>query len=268
MALFSKCRSCGKAKFSSSLDIKGECSVCAEKSRRELLARLSNANREAARKAEIEKIIDSTRHTPNVPHVIDGCALSYRYPVVKVNSVDRNILRKMVDNKDFRVDLCLDPGGDILLWKYNSVLGKLADRVQMCTDWISKKRPLVCEFAEFKANQEKVALFFYRSEIDEMARSSFETAKLTSCMSSAKQESIYCLVSGEKLFVELDDNDKPYVRDIGYNPLGKLPAKFNPLYDDGLIKGIYFDHSERVESEDWDKNDKAIPYIRIYIDRS
>lgn len=280
MALFgllSRCVRCKQMKSTSSLNAKGECASCAAQSRIAELARTPDVpkndktlqNNRLVSAMERERLLENCTHYVRVLECVhDGCAMVYRYPNTSVTDVDRDVLYDMVATKTYRVTVSVESNGDVLLHSGEKVVAKLADRVQMCKDWIKKGRPLICEFVAFKKGTEKVALFFYRSEADEMSDHTFDTIKLTSCMSVMKQEAICCLVPGQKLFVELDDNDKPYVRDIEYNPLGKLPAKYNRLYEEEALLGLYFDHTEKVEAEDLDGDDKEIPYVRIYVDKT
>lgn len=221
-----------------------------------------------AEKQRADPLNSFTRSFFSVPHVYQGCSMAYRYPNINVSTVNRLKLAAMVGNKTFRVTPFKDEAGNIFLKSGDDIIAKLEDRVQMCIDWLAKKQPLICEFVSFRAGFEKVALFFYKDEETKLAKDNCEIVRVTSCFAPDKQETISFLEEGEKLFVEYDDDGVPYLRDITYSPIGKLPTKYNSLYDDGLVNGVFFDHSDIKESDDLESNDKHIPYVRIYIEKS
>lgn len=226
----------------------------------------SNAVSDTRGTAPSYRILDTfIRYSASAPAVYLGCPAVYRYPNIAVSDVNRDILCSMVQSKTFDVQLVKGDGGEILLQKDNCTVAKLQDRIQMASDWLDRGSPVWCEFVAFAGGRERVELFFYRDEEDSLKSDRCDTVKLTSCFSSTKQETIAFLESGEKLFIDIDDNEKPYLRDILYNPVGSLPAKYNRLYEDDLITGIFFDHSETKVSEDFDKDDKEIPFVRVYV---
>ena len=204
------------------------------------------------------------RYSVSAPTIWQDCPMVYRYPNISVMNVNRTNLQAMVKLKKFEVLPVKDESGAILLKWDGITVAHLAEKIEMCSDWLDKQLPLRCEFAAFGAGKEKVALFFYKDQESTLQDRQCEIVKLTSCMSTAKQETISFLEEGEKLFIEWDDNDKPYLRDISYNPIGSLPAKFNKYIDNDLIDGIFFDHTEVKENEDWEKEDKLIPFVRVY----
>lgn len=206
------------------------------------------------------------RYAVTAPSIYQGCPMVYMYPNISVSNVNKDCLRTMVNRKDFEVVLYKGDLGEIFIKKYGITIAKLEDKAEMCSDWIDKGLPLICQFAAFQNGKEKVALFFYKDQESALANNKCDIVKLASCMSAEKQEIIAFLEKGQKLFIELDDNNKPYVRDIEYNPIGRLPAKYQRLYEEELICGIFFDHSEKKVSEDLDEDDKEIPFVRIYLD--
>lgn len=219
----------------------------------------------ASPSANVRSLDSFVRYGITAPPIYQECPMVYRFPNVSVSNVNRSLLSSLVQSKNFKVTLYADENGDVLLKADNCTVAKLEDRVQMCIDWLHKGFPVICEFAVFAQGKEKVALFFYKNEEHNLVNNRCEVAKLTSCMSASKQETIAFLEKGQKLFIELDDNNKPYVRDIEYNPIGNLPAKYNKLYEDDMIIGVFFDHTETKVSEDFDKEDKEIPFVRIYL---
>ena len=265
--LFRRCATCGSLRFHTNLKYNGDCNSCATTKRIATLSFNDSPPKKITKEMQIDPLETARRGSIYAHDVFNGCSMVYRYPNVSVSNVNRDVLRKMVVNKDYGVTLVISDTGDVLAMKDGDIVAKIEDKAQMCKDWMNKNRPLVCEFVVFKKESERIALFFYRSETEEMEGYSCENAKLTSCMSASKQESIACLEEGQRLFVEMDDNEKPYVRDICYNPIGRLPAKYNRLYENDQVRGIYFDHSEIVEAEDCDKEDKEIPYVRVYIEK-
>ena len=197
--------------------------------------------------------------------IYKNCPLVYKYPNIPVTQVDRDMLRRMVIAKEYEMTVVLAEDGSVDLYRGEICIARLVEKVEMCKDWFRKGEPIRCEFASFNEGAEKVALFFYRNEEEALKNYKCDIVRLTSCFSNSKQEVIYFLEKGEKLFIDTDDNDKPYLRNIDYAPIGNLAAKYNQAYEDDLIRGIYFDHSEKKESEDFDKDDKEIPYVRVYI---
>ena len=216
------------------------------------------------RKRQPDPLDTAMRYGVYSSALIDGCVMVYRYPNVAVSHVNRDLLRTMVMEKDYKVSVSVSDSGEVFAVKNNKVVAKIVERTNMLIDWKRRGDPVVCEFAYFARDKEKVALFFYQNEQNKMAGYPFEIVMLSSCLSNERQENIACLEPGEKLFLDLDDNDAPYVHDIEINPLGKLPAKMNRLYASGQIVGIYFDHTETKYAEEIGKDDKEIPFVKVF----
>ena len=211
-------------------------------------------------------ILDSfTRYGTSAPNVYMGFPMVYRYPNVPVSDVNRTVLSTMVTAKTFDVTLIKGATGEIFLQQDNRTVAKLEDKIQMSADWLEKGFPVRCEFVAFAPGKEKVALFFYKDLESSLKDNKCEIIKLTSYLSASKQETISLLENGEKLFIDSDDNDKPYLRDIQYHPIGNLPAKYAKLYEDDAILGVFFDHTDKKESDNYEQDDKYIPYVRVYI---
>lgn len=270
--LFDYCKDCGALMSKKKLDKNNRCGFCAS---RVNIKSLPQQQAAPCQPTMAESIINTYRSQPDeIPargNIYAGamngdCALVYRYPNVSVSDVNRSIMKDMHQQNDYRMDLSISESGEVLALKGGQAVAKIEDQAQMCIDWIRKQQPVICEFAYFTEGKEKVALFFYRNEAAKMEGHQSQVVKLTGCFSEEKQETIAFLEKGQKLFVELDDNDKPYVRDIWYNPIGRLPAKINRLHEEERILGLYFDHSETKESEDFEKEDREIPYIKIYFE--
>lgn len=201
------------------------------------------------------------RYSVFAPSLVDNLPMVYKYPNISVSDVNRECLREMVQQKDFEASLSKGEHGEVFLKRNGNIIAKLEDKVEMCIDWITKGLPVFCQFVAFQAGKEKVALFFYKDQESALSNNKHDIVKLTACMSSEKQETIAFLENGQNLFIDIDDNDKPYVRDIDYQPIGNLPAKYARLYEEDAICGIFFDHSETKE------DDKEIPFVRIYLEQ-
>lgn len=268
--LFNYCKDCGAIKSKKKLDENRRCDRCAMRARIKSFPQQKAAPRQPT---TAEKIIEEYRNRSEsipgrgdilVSDIHGDCVLVYRYPNVSVSDVNRDIMKDMHQKKSYRLELSVSDSGEVLATRDGVPVAKIEDQVQMCIDWIKKQQPIICEFAYFAEGKEKVALFFYRNEAARMEGNPFEIVKLTGCFSADEQETIAFLEKGQKLFIETDDNDKPYVRDIWYNPIGRLPAKINRLYEDDGIRGLYFDHLETKEAEGFDEEDKYIPYIKVF----
>lgn len=211
----------------------------------------------------VKRSLDSyMRFGVPVKHMYNGISIVYRYPNIPVSNVDRSVLQKMVDVEQFNVELSVAVSGNIVASWNGSIVAHLEDKQSICKDWLSNGLPYICEFAAFGNGKERIALFLYRDDEKRLQSNRFEVTKLTACMSDEKQEVIWFLKQGQKLFVDLDDNSKPYIRDIEYNPIGNLPAKFKNAYFEDEIAGVFFDHAEKTENANGDE--KEIPYIKIY----
>ena len=211
-----------------------------------------------------DKASSFVRYAFSAPPVHQGCPMVYRYTNIPVSNVNRFRLEVIIDLKKFDLTPTKDEFGNILLKMDGNIVARLDDKIDICRDWLDKGLPMICEFSEFAVGKERVALFFYKDVESNLAGNSREIVRLTSCLSPSKQEAISCLEEGQVLFIEYGDDGKPYVRDIEYNPIGALPSKYTKMYDDGLVSGLFFDHTEAKESDDFESDDKQIPYVRIY----
>lgn len=238
-----------------------------DENERETYARLNLEYCNSYKNITNDPLVTAMRWGASSRTIFQNCPLVYKYHNISVKQVDRNMLRRMVIAKEYEVTLSVSDSDDIDIYRGEYCIGQLGDKIDMCRDWLKKGFPVRCEFVSFQQNAEKVALFFYRDEESKLENHKCSIVKLTSCFSSQKQEAISFLEKGEKLFIDTDDNDKPYLRNIDYEPLGNLPAKYNRAYEDDLISGIYFDHCEPKEGEFdlYDEERKEIPFVRIYL---
>ena len=234
---------------------------------RETYARLNLEYCNSYKNITNDPLVTAMRWGASSLTIFQNCPLVYKYHNISVKHVDRNMLRRMVIAKEYEVTLSISDSDDIDIYRGEYRIGQLGDKIEMCRDWLKKGFPVRCEFVSFQQNAEKVALFFYRDEESKLENHKCDIVKLTSCFSSQKQEAISFLEKGEKLFIDTDDNDKPYLRNIDHEPIGNLPAKYNRAYEDDLISGIYFDHCEPKEGEFdlYDEDRKEIPFVRIYL---
>lgn len=195
------------------------------------------------------------------PAMLNGIPMVYSY-LIRVSYVDHKALYKMAYQNEFDAEISILDDGDICL-KHNDVyLARLTDKKDIAADWIKKQLPYICQFTGFKNGEECVILHLYRDDELRLKQCQTTTAKLTSCTSEEKQDNIMLLEQGQKLFVEEDDDGKWYVRDVNYHKIGRLPAKFNRMYEDGDLRGMFFDHTETVENANG--YEYEIPYVRFY----
>lgn len=192
--------------------------------------------------------------------LLDGCPIVYKYRMVAVQNVNREILRQMVDAEQFCVNLSVSECVS-LNWNGQCV-AVLNSHVSMCKDWLARKDPIVCEFVSFKAGEEKVELCFYQDAEKHLKDRECNIVQLTSFRSSEKQETIDCLECGELLTIAENDIGKLIVQDIDYGCIGNLPAKFVKLFNEGKVSKVFFDHSETEEKDSGDEI--LIPFVRIY----
>ena len=234
---------------------------------RETYARLNLEYCNSYKNVTNDPLVTAMRLGASSCTIFQNCPLVYKYHNISVKNVDRNMLRRMVIAKEYEVTLSISDSDDIDVYRGEYCICQLGDKVEMCRDWLKKGFPVRCEFVSFQQNAEKVALFFYRDEEGKLKNNKCDIVKLTSCFSSQKQEAISFLEKGEKLFIDTDDNDKPYLRNIDYEPIGNLPTKYNRAYEDDLIGGIYFDHCEPKEGEFdlYDEDRKEIPFVKVYL---
>lgn len=202
-----------------------------------------------------------TRSNISRPPMLDGIPMVYSY-VIYVSYVDRNALYEMTRQNTFDVKMSVLENGDISLTHNDIYIARFTSHKNIVTDWITNNLPYICQFTGFKNGQECVLLHLYRDDEARLRQCQMSIAKLTSCTSESKQVNISLLEEGQKLFIEDDDDGKLYVRDVNYHEIGKLPAKFSRMHEDGDLRGIFFDHNETVE--DANGNETDIPYVRFY----
>lgn len=197
------------------------------------------------------------------PPMLDGIPMVYSY-VIYVSYVDRNALYEMTRNNIYDAKMSVLEDGDICLMHNGTYIARLDNHKEIAADWINNNLPYICQFTGFKNGRECVILHLYRNDEARLNQCQMSIAKLTSCTSESKQINISLLEEGQKLFVEDDDDGKLYVRDVNYHELGRMPAKFNRMHDDGDLRGMFFDHAETTE--DANGNEIDIPYVRFYYD--
>lgn len=290
--LFRNCGRCNKSGLFTKLNKEGYCAECAAKRKEEQAAKLEKEREEILKKiyhtpsvnsdscvnqpqsfnfpmkadekraSEIRRMEYSTRHWFTPPAVLDGCVMVYRYPNVSVKIHARHLLEELFIAEEFRVELQISESNDVIIKSKFGIIGTVLEKDQIIKDWKKRGDPMICEFVTFASGQESIALFLYRDDESRFLDREKHIVKLTSCMSASKQEAIECLTKNEKLFIDLDDYDKLYVKDISNYPIGNLPAKYKKLYDAGTIDAVYFDHSEIIENDSG--IEKEIPFVRIY----
>ena len=254
------------------LDEDGRCPGCAKKYQKKMeQKKLIEEKRKAEEEQRIKEQTDPSLLLEKVPnsHLIrppmrDGVPMVYRYSV-PIHSVDRETVYNMTQEKVFSTELRKMEDDEIHLLYRDKSVAILGDKISIVSDWLKNKDPYYCQFSSFKKDKESVLLLLYRDDETRIKNNcNLTIAKLTGCMSIRTQDNIDWLEKGPKLFVEEDDNGKWYVRDINYREIGKLPAKFSKMQDDGSLRGMFFDHCERTENANGDPID--IPYVRFYFD--
>lgn len=256
-----KCNSCGKRGLFLALE-NGKCADCVAKEK--LLAK---------QKAEEERrILESSpsfllnkyrrRYIPR-PCMYRGASRAYTY-FIPLSNVDRDTIYQMTQIDTFDVSMQITSEGSIALMNEDTAVAFLADKISIASDWIKKELPYICQLAEFGEGKERAVLHLFRNDESKYSGCKVEIAKLTSYMSEEKQFNISVLEPGERLFVEEDDNGKWYVRNVDYHELGRLPAKFNKLFDNDSLRAMFFDHGEMTENANG--HEIEVPYVRFYFD--
>lgn len=207
-------------------------------------------------KQYLDKVLD---RFSCLPMVIDNQVAVYSYPNVYVRNVDYGVLKYMCDNQKFNVMPIVNSDGQIALHYDGAIVGFLNEKEAMCKDWIERGDAIHCEFVSFRPGFECVTVIFYRDEHTRLSSRDSIVTKLTRFSSVGIQDSICCLSDGEKLRCCEDfDSDRICVYNLRNNLIGYLPRQFEEQFED--FAGIFFDHSERSESGDYE-----IPYVRIYL---
>lgn len=201
------------------------------------------------------------------PKVINDCSIAYWYPSVPVAEVNREKLRELVSSKQASFDAVevsveLAANGDILLSHDGVIMGKVLDRQQMCADWLHKNLLLRCVFSSYKKGEETVALAFYKDDRQRYSTNKAAVVKLISYKNEEAQFGISEMHWPEKL--KVDEYDGHRVLDIYNSNIGRLPAKFQRLYDEGEVEAIYFDHYDTVADEETGE-DIYVPFVRLFI---
>lgn len=257
--IFRNCIECGKSGLITKLNASGYCPNCSRK-REEAKQNEEESRRivESSPSSQLNKF--KRRYIPR-PFMYQGASRAYTY-FVPISNVNRDLLYRVTQEEHFDATMKLSDDGNIYLLSDGIVIAQLSDRIAMATDWLNKKLPYICQFAEFTEGKERVVLHFFRDDENRFANRNCSIDKLSSCMSEEKQDSIACLEEGQRLFVEEDDNGKWYVRDVDYHEIGRMPAKFTKMHDDGTLLALFYDHCETKENANGDP--KEIPYIRFY----
>ena len=202
----------------------------------------------------------SDRWSTRVP-VIQGCPQIYGYNKVPVVNVDPDILRLMLSDNLYSLELTLCSDGSVALLYNANYVGKLAKRIDICADWLKRGDPIRCEMTGFKPGNEHVTLCFYRDEATRLKDHETAIVKLTTYAATAKQECIEILKPGEALICREDcgSDCKVDVLDYSGDPIGRLPKKFATLFLDKGLSAIFFDHVEK------DEMGRLVPYVKIYV---
>lgn len=200
------------------------------------------------------------RWTKRVP-IFQNCPQLYGYIRVRVTDADPDILRQMLSDDGYSLDPTLCADGSVGLLYNNIYVAKLAERVEMCADWLRRGDPIRCEMTGFHPGKEHVFLGFYRDEAARLQGHETAVVKLTTYTAEAKQDSIRLLVSGEKLSCAEDNNtdSKVNVLDFDGDLVGRLPKKYADIFLDEGLSGIFFDHADE------DNIGRLVPYVKIFL---
>ncbi|MBQ9838973.1 MAG: hypothetical protein IJO56_05745 [Oscillospiraceae bacterium] len=254
-----KCAQCGKSGWLLHIE-KGICNDCTARNRlaAQLQAEQKRIMEENSPSFLLDKVLNKKIERPGV---LNGIPMVYKYMVPMVE-VDRNALYHLTQQNIFRADLELSNEGNVYLVHSGKQIARADNYTPIISDWLKKGDPYICQFVSFKKGSEGALLLLYRDDEAKLKNCTVTIAKLTSCMTESKQENIGLLERNQKLFVEEDDDGKLYVRDIHYNELGRMPEKFNRMYEDGTLRGVFFDHTEITENSNGE--DREIPFVRFY----
>lgn len=296
--LYEACRRCGKEFFLFKLDDSLHCRECAQilkeqmrkeeevriaqakweeeeriaqakrkeeeriaQAKREEEDRISRAKREAEAR-RVDSILSCAMNFVLVKGIYQGLPAVYWYPNTRVSNVNQEELLQIAESRSFVVQPAFSEAGVLIVTKDGKYVAEITERQSILKDWIFEGLPIVCEFTSLRQGKEAISIALYRDDEKRLSSNHFEITKLISCMSEEKQEIIYDLEKGQKLFIETDDNDKPYIRDIQNNPIGNLPAKYANAYIEDEIAGVFFDHTEKIENANGEE--KEIPYVKVY----
>lgn len=203
----------------------------------------------------------SDRITHRVPKIDDSVEV-YSYIKVPITDVQREMLLKMYNEKNWNVTFELDEYDRPKLMYEGNYIAHLKDEKKeaMVCDWLKRNDVIRCEVTGTHMSSEHIVLAFYRNEEERLKNHKSEIIKLTSFSSEAKQENISMLTNGEKLEVSEDDyvDGKVIVTDYTEEPIGNLPSKYSKIFFDEGFSGVFFHHTTEND------NGKLIPFIKIF----
>lgn len=268
-----KCSGCGQWGLFLRLE-NGFCIDCVKKQKEELQLAEERRLQEEKKQREYEeqqKVYNSPSakldriKLPRLdwPVMLNGVPKVYHY-AFSVICVDRQSLYEAVKNGDYRADLAMTADGKIDVTSNGLRLGRLMSPTTILADWLERGDPILCQFTVLRKGEEHLGISLFRDDESRLSCCESATAKLTAFTTDTRQCNIGCLEPGQKLFVEIDDNDKPYVRDINFRDVGKLPAKYLRMHEEGTLKGMFFDRTEQVENSNGEINDA--PFVRFYFE--
>lgn len=195
------------------------------------------------------------------PGIKDECPLIYFYPNVFLTGLDVEFFDEICESGDFSVDATPNENGGINIEKNGKLVGKTEKFGEMLSDWQAKNEPTVFGISETREGKEAVALGFYRDTESKLSGCKMETVRLVKNRSSDLQFALSLLDDGEALTCSDD-----YIEETGslavfsakHREVGSLPKRFNKIYAEKGISGIYVDHVDE------DENEKFTCFVRVY----
>lgn len=195
------------------------------------------------------------------PGIKDGCPLIYFYPNVFLTDLDVEFFDEICESGDFSVDATPNEDGGINIEKNGKFVGKTEKFGKMLSDWQAKNEPTVFGISETREGKEAVALGFYRDTEGKLSGCKMETVRLVKNRSSDLQFALSLLDDGEALTCSddyIEETGSLVVFSAKHREVGSLPKKFNKIYAENGISGIYVDHVDE------DENEKFTGFVRVY----
>lgn len=195
------------------------------------------------------------------PVVLEGYPLVYYYRNIKINALDSALFDSMVGNDDYSISVVPDQAGGAVIQKDGKTLGTISKYGSIIDDWQKRGEPMLCKITSLKEGRESVGLGFYRDMQAKLSSCEHSVVRLTKNRSQDMQDAVASLEDGEMLdiFPEyMDEEDAIPVQSKIWGEVGFLPKKFNKIYEETGIRGVFVDHVEENE------NFKYTAYVRVY----
>lgn len=195
------------------------------------------------------------------PVVLEGYPLVYYYRNIEINALDSALFDSMVRDDDYSISVVPDQAGGAVIQKDGKTLGTISKYGSMIDDWQKRGEPMLCKITSLKEGRESVGLGFYRDMQAKLSSCEHSVVRLTKNRSQDMQDAVAPLEDGEMLdiFPEyMNEEDAIPVQSKIWGEVGFLPKKFNKIYEETGIRGVFVDHVEE------DENFKYTAYVRVY----